>query len=378
MSKLPYITSAMLTVTHRCNLRCRYCFVRQGPQDMTLDTAIAAAEFLIRNAKSSNSIPEINFFGGEPLLMFDEIIKPLVEWAHNARGEKFKFSITTNGTLLTDSRIQFMRKHGFGVLFSMDGIKPMQDYNRPDAAGNGTFARLKEVVPKIILAWPNTTFRMTALPETCRYVYDSVLWAVAQGFKGFFVVPDVFREWPQESREALKREVGKYAAYYFKSKAKNEKPILFSSFEQALLDIGLIRAANEAGEFRASPKCKSSGKCGLGASRFAAIHPDGSLYACQEMTSNDGAESAFYIGNIFDGVDDDRRRALMAEYDSAPARGDSCETCPYNRICDGGCVANNYLITGKLNLLPEVYCWWKRTLLEAAGGERDGGLHDKL
>jgi radical SAM protein with 4Fe4S-binding SPASM domain len=90
------------------------------------------------------------------------------------------------------------------------------------------------------------------------------------------------------------------------------------------------------------------------------------MYGCQEMTSNEGEDSLFYIGNIYTGVNDSRRKALMEKYDSEVANGSNCETCKYNRICDGGCVANNYLITGKLNKLPDEYCWWKQVLIEEA------------
>ena len=40
---LPEISSAMLVVTHRCNLECRYCFVKQKNEDMDLATAREAA-----------------------------------------------------------------------------------------------------------------------------------------------------------------------------------------------------------------------------------------------------------------------------------------------------------------------------------------------
>ena len=52
MRELPKITSAMLVVTHACNLRCRYCFVQKEPSHMTLETAKDAATFLINNAKA--------------------------------------------------------------------------------------------------------------------------------------------------------------------------------------------------------------------------------------------------------------------------------------------------------------------------------------
>ena len=401
MRELPKITSAMLVVTHACNLRCRYCFVQKEPKRMSLETAKDAARFLIDNAHAAGAgTPEINFFGGEPMLMYDSIIKPLVEWVHDELGEPFRFSITTNGTLLTDERIRFMQRHRFGLLLSMDGNKPVQDYNRPYADGKGSFDALKPVVPKVLAAWPGTTFRMTAIPETCSHLFESIMWAAAQGFTNFFVTPNVFEAWDEAVRDTLAGELRKYADYYAESRARGVKPIAFSTFEQAFWDIKAIADAEAKGVYRAMPKCRSEGKCGLGTSRFASIHPNGNLYACQEMTSNEGEDSAFYIGSIYTGVDNEQRRALMESFDMLPVRGEYClgspqkrsfcgerrsdgttepsrsrggegcavrdDVCEYDRICDGGCVANNYMVTGKLGGMPEMYCWWRRTVLNEA------------
>lgn len=367
MRELPKITSAMLAVTHACNLRCRYCFVQKEPSHMTLETAKDAVRFLIDNAHAAGAgTPEMNFFGGEPMLMYDSIIKPLAEWVHDELGEPLRFSITTNGTLLTDERIRFMQRHRFGLLLSMDGNKPVQDYNRPYADGSGSFTIMNSIVPKVVAAWPGTTFRMTAIPDTCGHVFQSIMWALMHGFTNFFVTPNVFEPWSDEARNILANELHKYADYYIECKRDGVKPITFSTFEQAFWDIKAIADAEAKGIYRAMPKCRSDGKCGLGTSRFASIHPNGNLYACQEMTSNEGEESAFYIGSIYSGVDNNRRRALAESFDSVSVWGEYCDECEYDRICDGGCVANNYMVTGKLGGMPEMYCWWRRTVLHEA------------
>lgn len=374
MRELPKITSAMLVVTHECNLRCRYCFVHKEPQRMTLSTARDAARFLIDNARAAGAgTPEINFFGGEPMLEFDTVIKPLVEWVHDGLGEPFRFSVTTNGTLLTDERIRFMKRHGFGLLLSMDGTGPVQDWNRPFAGGGGSFAALRPIVPKVLAAWPGVTFRMTAIPETCGRTFESIMWAAAQGFRSFYITPNVFEEWGAEARAALAGEMRRYTGYYAGCKRSGVRPIMFSSFEQAREDRRQIRLAEERGTYRSLPKCRAEGKCGLGASRFASIHPNGGLYACQEMTSSEGPESPFYIGSICGGVDNSRRRSLMESFDAHPVRGPYCGECGYDRICDGGCAANNYLATGSVNGPPEVFCWWRRLLLAEAGKTEEVG-----
>lgn len=363
---LPPITSAMLIVTHACNLACRYCFVHQEPSRMTLNTAKQAARFLLHNAENMSFDPEINFFGGEPLLMWDSIIRPLVSWVRDDLRVPMKFGVTTNGTLLTDERIEFLARYGFGLLLSMDGDKATQDYNRPQHSGAGSFDLLEGKIPTLLKHWPGMTLRMTTIPETCEHVFENIMWGAAYGFMNFFVVPNVFEPWPADKREVLADEIRRYADYYAETRKAGGIPIRFSSFEEALNDIPLLEQAERFGDYRIRPKCKAEGKCGLGATRFASIHPNGNIYGCQEMTSNEGEKSIFYIGSLADGVDNDRRLALMRAFSGTAVRGDDCAGCPYDRICDGGCVANNYLATGSLNKLPEMYCWWKRLLLSEA------------
>jgi len=375
--KLPEISSAMLIVTHACNLACRYCFVNKKPQFMELDTAWRAAEMLAENARGEGAVPGINFFGGEPTLMWDKIIVPLTERIRGA-GQPFELSMTSNGILLDDGKIEFMREKGIGLLFSVDGDRATQDYNRPFRDGRGSFDALAEKIPKIAAAFPGVTFRMTAIPETCSYLFENIMFAEGSGFESFFVIPDNFRSWSAEARETLAGELVRYADYYIGCYREGKRPIEFSTFEEALGDIRRINAAKGR---RDLIKCRAEGKCGLGAGRFASIHPDGSVYACQEMSSNAGEDSPFWIGNIFSGIREDRRRALMGLYCGEKLRGDGCESCPYDRICDGGCVANNFLVTGDVNTMPEVQCWWRRTVLDQAvrvmqtlGNERNQGF----
>ena len=54
---LPEISSALLVVPHRCNLECRYCFVKQKDEDMDIETAREAARFLAGNARRAGPAP---------------------------------------------------------------------------------------------------------------------------------------------------------------------------------------------------------------------------------------------------------------------------------------------------------------------------------
>lgn len=363
---LPKITSAMLIVTHSCPLACRYCFVHQEACHMSYETAKAAVDFLIKNAEEEGRKPGINFFGGEPMVMWDKIIVPLTRYIRKDYGKPFDISMTTNGILLTDDRIAFLKKNKVSMLLSIDGAKTTQDYNRPFHGGIGSFNVLEPLLPKIVENFPYTTFRMTTIPPTCQHVFENIMFAADSGFKAFFVMPNVFEEWSDTSREILAEEIRKYGDYYIECYRNSKIPIKFSTLEDSFKNIKMINNAILNDHYRTVFNCKACGKCGLASNAYASIHPNGNVYGCQEMTSNEGDESIFYIGNIFTGIDDERRHALMALFDDNTVVGKNCDTCKYNRICDGGCVANNYLTSGSLHVMPEVFCWWKQIILEEA------------
>ena len=365
---LPKITSAMLVLTHACNLQCRYCFVHQEPSKMTYQTAFDAVQFLIKNAEESGDKPFINFFGGEPMLMWDEIIVPLVTWIRKEYQKPFQIGITTNGTLLSQSKLNFMKQNDIDILFSIDGAKETQDFNRPFHSGRGSFDNLKNKIPILISMFPTTTFRMTVIPQTVEYLFDNIMFAEQQGFQNFFVIPNVYEKWEEDKIKILSKEFRKYSNYVIQSFRDGKKYIHFSDLNKAFSNIRNINSAEWNKTYRVLKGCSACGKCGLGANKCASIHPNGNVYGCQEMTSNAGEENIFYIGNIYTGILDSKRIALMESFDKEDCYSIDydCNNCQLNRICDGGCVANNYLITGSLNQVPSMYCWWQQFLLKEA------------
>lgn len=323
---LPEISSAMLVVTHRCNLECRYCFVKQKDEDMDIETAREAARFLAGNARRAGTAPAINFFGGEPMLRWEGLLRPLAREIR-AEGRPFRLSVTTNGTLLTEERMEEMQRLGFGLLLSMDGARGVQDANRPFHGGGGSFERLERVIPGALRRWPGVTLRMTAAPWSCGGLFESIRWAEGMGFRSFFVIPDVFSRWDGGSWGALEREVMRYAGYVRSRREAGHAYIRFSALEGALDDADKLRTPE--------------GRASLGRARPGReqVRPGGrevrlhrarrGIYACQEMCSNAGPESPFYIG--FAGRGRQRGEAARADggvFQRAAARGGRLRRLP--------------------------------------------------
>ena len=333
---------------------------------MTFETARQAVDFLAANAQTDNSTPDITFFGGEPLLRWDDLIKPLVLYIREELRIPCTLSITSNCVLMDEEKLAFMQRYKIGLLFSIDGDRETQDYNRPTHSGDGSFSLLEDKIDAIVGAFPSAPFRSTCIPATCAQTWHNMQFAIDAGFKTIYTVPNVYEPWSECDKDTLLGCLHAYSEYFVDCFRGGTQPAIFTSIEAMMARIPTLQAAVQLRQVRKNPFCLGPGKCGLAAGRNCSIAPDGSIYGCQELTSNDGPDSIFYIGNLTDGVDDARRIALTESYhaDQARAAGLNCGRCALNVICDGGCAANNYLISGDIHVNPDVYCWWRQKLLD--------------
>lgn len=367
--KLKLITSVFLNVTQACNLRCKYCFVQQAPRTMTYEECRDAVHFVAQNAQIQGDKPSINYFGGEPTLMWDTIIAPLTEYIRKTYGKDFSISMTSNGVLLDKERLEWMKENDIGLLFSIDGDKPTQDLNRPLQSGESSFDMLKDKIPLILKHYPNMTFRATVDHDNAKDMLHNYQFAIAQGYNNVFMIPNVFSGWTDAEKQALKDGVGLIADVEM-MRLREGKKIVLNPLAESIGKIMRINKAEKENAFRDQAKDHPAfGRCGMGANRFASVGPSGVLYSCQELVGNDNHGKEFIIGNIYTGVDEQRRWDIINRFDPRnviSTSGKPCKNCKLNRICEGGCVINNYFATGDLNIMPEIMCIWNQTLLEEA------------
>ncbi len=134
----------ILEITDECNLRCTYCVFDESNQGernhsnktMTLDTAREAVQSFY--ARTNQNEGYVVFYGGEPLLAY-ETIKEIVSYANELSNNKLKFSLTTNGLGLSESKFDFLISNDFLITVSIDGDKNTHDKRRITKSGKGTF-----------------------------------------------------------------------------------------------------------------------------------------------------------------------------------------------------------------------------------------------
>ena len=201
----------LLGLTDNCNLACSYCFVKQKPLEMTYEIAEKSVEWLLSN-HSNDSTPLVTFFGGEPLLKYDDIIVPIVE----KYKEKITFSITTNGTLLDEDKVDFFFKNNVGILLSFDGVKEVQNTQRVGKEIN-SFDTVRDNIPYLLLRFPNTTMRMTLTKLAIPHLYDTILLAEEFGFKNITFCPNAYEDWDWDDAVTYEDQLEKIGLHIFKS-----------------------------------------------------------------------------------------------------------------------------------------------------------------
>lgn len=103
----------VLYLTTDCNMQCEYCYeadnrelLKDKQQQLNIETVRAELD-KIKDTASDGSC--IVLFGGEPFLNFP-LMKQIIDLNHNEYHDKFSFSTNTNGTLLTDEMLTYLKE----------------------------------------------------------------------------------------------------------------------------------------------------------------------------------------------------------------------------------------------------------------------------
>lgn len=129
-------------VSNSCNLRCSYCYANKGnygneSELMSVNTAENVINFINEHVKNY-PLKYITFFGGEPLLAVD-----IIEMVCEAFLDKgILFLMQTNGTVLNEKILNVINKYNIMITVSLDGPREINDFNRVDILGNGTYDKI--------------------------------------------------------------------------------------------------------------------------------------------------------------------------------------------------------------------------------------------
>lgn len=346
------IKALCLHVAHTCNLKCDYCFAGQGRYHgadalMSLETAKRSIDFLLEHSGARRNL-EVDFFGGEPLLNMD-VVKKTVEYARRkegAFGKNVRFTLTTNGVLLSDEITEFCNREISNVVLSLDGRPEVHDARRKTPSGGGSYDLIVPRFQRFTDKRDGGYYIRGTYTSQNKDFSNDILHIAELGFTELAMepavsakddplglserdLPELFEQYEQLAAEMAKRQ-------------REGKPFTFYHYTLNLED--------------GPCAYKRARGCGSGSEYFA-VTPDGTLYPCHQLVG----EEEFIAGDVYSGIRPDysfRRAGINARSE--------CRDCWAKLYCSGGCAANAYHSTGDVDGVYELGCELFKKRLECA------------
>jgi uncharacterized protein len=350
------LQSLVLNLTNQCNLSCQYCYeygadkvaTPEGkPKFMDEEVARASVDHLFASAQGRRAV-HITFFGGETLMNF-----PLLQWVveygkSKARetGQYLDFSLTTNGTLLSEAVIEFLAANDIGVTVSMDGAKESHDALRVFANGKGSY---DIVAPKVkaliarhrsrpIAARVTMTQQVTDVKAIFQHLRHELGFAEV-GFAPVTAAPDRLYTIQTKKMDSVLDQF-RELAYEYRDYAVQGKAHGFSNVSDTLAEL-------HAGINKSHP-------CGAGLG-LVGVGPSGDIAPCHRFVDSD----AHALGNVLDGgLDKGKQKEFLAK-GHIGAKYD-CHSCWARPLCAGGCHHEAFVRYGDTGHPNLHFCDWIR------------------
>ncbi|MBQ7086844.1 MAG: thioether cross-link-forming SCIFF peptide maturase [Clostridia bacterium] len=350
------VKALCLHIAHTCNLNCSYCFASQGKYQgenalMSFETGKRAFDFLIENSGTRRNL-EVDFFGGEPLMNWDVVVK-LVEYARSIEkqhNKNFRFTLTTNGMLLDDDKFDCLNKEMSNVVLSLDGRKHINDHFRVDYKGKGSYDIIVPKFKRFVESRGGKNYYMRGTFTHNNTDFTNDIFHMADlGFTELSMEPVVC---PPDDPYAL---------------TEADMPVIFEQYE--ILAKEMLKRKKEGRPFTfyhymldlENGPCiyKRITGCGSG-TEYMAVTPWGELYPCHQFVG----DSKYSLGNIWDGV---KNTAAQDEFRSCNAYSrPECKDCWARLYCSGGCAANSYHSTGSIAGVYKYGCELFKKRMECA------------
>lgn len=334
----------ILHLTNDCNLNCKYCYEKDKytHQKLSFEKITALIDNEILN--HSNSVG-ISFYGGEPLLE-KEIIYKVVDYINKAKSKtKFLFNITTNGILLDDEFIKFMKKNKFlNIGYSIDGTKENHNLNRSSLNSTDTFDIIEKNAIKLLKNFKETIAMVVVTKNTINRLTENVEYLINLGFKVINLQFDFHANWTDKDLIVIKENYEKLADLYI------NKILQGTNISIPLFDDKIESYINN--------KYNCNDSCNLG-TKSVCVGADGNLYPCIQFVGN----KKYVIGNCIDGISGNKLDHLS---NKSHKELKICKECKVRKRCKHLCACRNLKTTNDINQVSPLTCETERMIISIA------------
>lgn len=345
------IASVSLHVAHSCNLCCTYCYADHGRYNssaslMDISVAKRAVDFLIKMSRQRKRIL-VTFFGGEPLLNFD-LIRTTVAYAKKQAkkaGKHVDFSITTNGTLISQEISDFLAAEKFSVWISIDGLETEHNAVRKFANGRGSYQAAIAGAKRLITGKEGRVSVRATITRKNPEAAEIVAHLSQVGFQNVVCMPvsaggdDL--AFDDDAVSVLEGQLKSLMLEVVES-MKERRPFACGNFKRPISDLHQAAIHTYA--------------CGVGKG-LVTVTPNGELYPCHRFAS----DPRYLLGTLDTGIDPDmRQKFFTADVDNRLV----CKSCWARYLCGGGCLNNTLTDGGQIGAPDPMACRLQRHTIE--------------
>ena len=349
--------SLVVCAAEKCNMACKYCFANSGtyrnPQRPVMSRDVFDKTLVFANEINPRGVSSIHFFGGEPLLAMSEIVRFCLKLREKCKVSDAvcpDFTMTSNGTLITEDIANQIALCGIKMCVSVDGPKEIHNANRiyPEAKGSfddtmrGLGYLKKFNIPFAIEATVSIP-QIQNLTDEGLFQYFDFFKQSGAALVGIYM--DIFEEeLDSRGQNGVARFMNAMVDYFFNQMTTAEK--LTVVFQNVLS----VAAAIVCG-------LPHKSECGAGLSQVF-ITASGEVYPCQAYY----ASRTDYLGTIDSVIEvKEAQHSIMSRcHERTP---DECIDCVYSKICDEKCPGMRLLSTGKDNKLRTPFCFAQKELI---------------
>jgi uncharacterized protein len=327
-----------LVLTHDCNLACTYCYTGEKfRRAMDDETARAGLDFAFKGFGDV----DLGFFGGEPLLRFEQLVSlaTMARVRASQEGRALRLSVTTNGTLLTPERVAVLRALDVQITLSLDGVREAHDATRPMRGGRSSFDAVVRGARALLDAGLALDVIAVVAPANVRWLGETVRFVAELGARQIVLNPCFEETWSDDDLAAWDRGMHE-AAEVYASRMRAGRPLAMPTFDNKLL------AAVKGG-------LASCDTCSAG-DREIAVAPSGNLYPCARLVNED-RDHRWVVGHVTSGID----RSVVDAIPRGPS-DPACDACAEKWRCGASCMCANLAETSTPNVPGGVQCWYEQ------------------
>lgn len=353
-----HLYKAVLLLTTKCNLQCRYCYADYGKYDrddyidvnMTFKNMDSIVDYLIQKY---SRIKYLQFFGGEPFLYIEGIDYFIREY-HKKKGDsQTKFGAVTNGTIINNRLDRLVNTYNLKITVSLDGDRVINDQLRIFKDGTGTYDMIIKFINHYRKNINMIESTYTKIHQDMGYSINDVKNMIYKltGISNTYIVP------VQTENEVYKTL---------------ETKLIESELENSILDTLDILSSKDSNRpiisanidivYHLLNKMRNSNFCPAGINQMA-FFVDGKLYPCYRYCNNNS--NGLRLNNL----SDDKLTSWQYKFvrESNCKDNVKCNQCEYKYLCttciainnvpmnDSICEKNKLLLERILKKIVDIY-----------------------